>query len=54
MSKLVFPSRRSYSLVACRQDDNSHKGEEEGDGTSDSPTAEDDTQILRGPVEKHL
>lgn len=54
MSSFIFASNMSYTLVASREENNKDEREEEGEGASDAPLAEDDAEVLRRPGENHL
>lgn len=54
MRGFVLPGYLSDALVPSCEEDDKHKGEEEGNGAGDAPLAEYDAEVLRGPCEDHL
>lgn len=44
----------SHALVACGEENDKDEREDEGDGSSDAPLAEDNAEVFRGPSKDHL
>lgn len=53
-TQLVPTRGGTESFIACTEEDNGHKGDEERSGGADVPLAEDDAEVLRVPCEEHL